>query len=124
MRRYGTQERASRRPPESKPLNPAPRDLWRDALAVNSDALLSHTPEWLDTICAVDGWMDASRLYVWPSGRHLVLPMVGKGIGEFIAVEDSLPHGWGFGGLVGAGTVTPDEAASVFVDLAAIAVSP
>jgi hypothetical protein len=116
---FRTQKRV---PPASRAVeivSPAPRDLWQEALSADSAALLSHTPEWLDTICAVDGWTDASRLYVWPSGRHLVLPMVGKGIGEFTVVQDSLPNGWGFGGLVGGGTVTPDEAAVVYADLAA-----
>ena len=100
-------------------VSPAPRGLWREALAADPGALLSHTPEWLDTICAVDGWTDASRLYVWPSGRHLVLPMASKGVGQFIAIEDSLPNGWGYGGLVGSGTVTPEEVAAVYADLAA-----
>jgi hypothetical protein len=98
---------------------PAPRSTWRAALAGDSSCLLSHTPEWLDTVCAVDGWTDVSRLYVWPSGRYLVLPMVGNGIGEFIFVEDSLPAGWGFGGLVGTGTITPEEVAVVCADLRA-----
>ncbi|MBI1866917.1 MAG: GNAT family N-acetyltransferase [Methylocystis sp.] len=104
---------------EVEVVSPAPREAWRQAVAADSGALISHTPEWLDTICAVDGWKDASRLYVWPSGRQLVLPMVAKRIGKFAVVEDSLPHGWGFGGLVGAGAVTPDEAAAVCADLVA-----
>ena len=99
-------------------ISPAPRDLWRNAIAADPNALLSHTPEWLDTICAVGGWTDASRLYVWPSGRQLVLPMVGKRIGGFTVSEDSFPHGWGFGGLVGA-DVGASEAADVLADLAA-----
>jgi Acetyltransferase (GNAT) domain len=99
-------------------ISPAPRDLWQKAIAADSDALLSHTPEWLDTICAIGGWTDASRLYVWPSSRHLVLPMVGKRIAGFPAIEESLPDGWGFGGLVGAGNVTAEEVAAVIADLA------
>ncbi len=98
-------------------VSPAPRDLWQKALSAESGALLSQTPEWLDTICAVDGWTDASRLYAWPSGRQLVLPMVGKRIGGFTTIEDSYPPGWGFGGLAGGTDVTPDEVADVFADL-------
>jgi hypothetical protein len=98
-------------------ISPAPRDEWRDALAADRNALLSHTPEWLDTICAVGGFVDASRLYVWPSGRKLVLPMVGKQVGGFLVAEDSLPDGWGFGGLVGAEVGAP-EVADVLADLA------
>ena len=37
-------------------------NLWRAALSADPGALLSHTPEWIDMICAVDGWTDASRL--------------------------------------------------------------
>lgn len=99
-------------------VSPAPRDLWRQALAADPDALFSQTPEWLDVICAIDGWRDASRLYVWPNGRRLVLPMVAKGVGEVVAVEGSFPPGWDYGGLVG-GAVTPDEAAAVCADLTA-----
>jgi Acetyltransferase (GNAT) domain len=98
-------------------ISPAPRKLWRAAFLADSTALLTHTPEWLDTICAVDGYTDSSRLYIWPSGRHLVLPMVGKGVGGFTVLEESYPQGWGFGGLVG-GAVTPDEAAAVWADVA------
>jgi hypothetical protein len=98
-------------------VSPAPRDLWRAALSADPGALLSHTPEWIDMICAVDGWTDASRLYVWPSGRHVVLPMVAKRICNLKIIEESLPQGWGFGGLVGA-EVTPDEVATVCADLA------
>jgi hypothetical protein len=83
-------------------VSPAPRDLWRAALSADSGALISQTPEWIDMICAVDGWRDASRLYAWPSGRHVVLPMVAKRICNISIIEESLPQGWGFGGLVGA----------------------
>jgi hypothetical protein len=98
-------------------VSPAPRDLWRSAVSADPSALRSHTPEWTDIISAVDGWTDASRLYLWPSGRHLVLPMVARRVCGVALVDESLPLGWGYGGLVG-GDVTPDEAATVFADLA------
>ena len=50
-------------------------------------------------------------------GRHVVLPMVAKRIRNISIIEESLPQGWGFGGLVGA-EVTPDEVATVCADLA------
>ncbi len=98
-------------------LSPAPRDLWQKAISPQSGALLSHTPLWLDTICAVDGWADASRLYMWPSGKYLVLPMVGKRIGGLTTIEDSFPPGWGFGGVISSGNITSDELAIVMADL-------
>jgi hypothetical protein len=41
------------------------------------------------------------------SEQFLVLPMVRKRIG-LAAVEDSFPPGWGFGGVIGSGTITPE----------------
>jgi hypothetical protein len=99
-------------------LSPAPRDLWQKIISPQSGALLSHTPLWLDTICAVDGWVDASRLYMWRSGQYLVLPMVGKRLGGFTTIEDSFPPGWGFGGVIGSAKLTADELAVVIADLA------
>jgi hypothetical protein len=100
-------------------LSPAPRDLWQKAISAQSGALLSHTPQWLDAICAVDGWTDASRLYMWPSGQYLVLPMVAKQLGGGLAtIEDSFPPGWGFGGVISSRNITPDELAVVIADLA------
>jgi hypothetical protein len=98
---------------------PAPRDLWRQALAADSNALLSHTPEWLDTMCAIEGVRDSSRLYVWPSGHSLILPMICKGVGDFSIVQSSFPRGWGFGGLVGSAAVTSDEVTAIDSDLIA-----
>jgi Acetyltransferase (GNAT) domain len=101
-----------------KIFRPAPRDLWQKVIFPQSGALLSHTPLWLDTICAVDGWADASRLYMWPSGQYLVLPMVGKRLGGLATIEDSFPPGWGFGGVIGLAKITAEELAIVFADLA------
>lgn len=100
-------------------VSPAPRDLWQRAILADQNVLPSQTPEWLDAICEIDGWVDASRLYQWESSRYLVLPMVGKRIGRVNAVEKSNPPGWGFGGLVGDGSITAEEVADVYADLIA-----
>lgn len=97
---------------------PAPRDAWREILETDHAALLSQTPEWLDTICAVGGWKDASVLYSWASGRRMVLPMVARGLGDLSITEESLPSGWGFGGLVAASAPTVEEIDAVRTDLA------
>ena len=60
--------------------SPAPRDPWEAALARDPNALVSHTPAWIDCLCAFRGYEDASRLYELPGGRSLVLPMVRPGI--------------------------------------------
>jgi GNAT acetyltransferase-like protein len=97
---------------------PAPRAAWREILETDRAALLSQTPEWLDTICAVGGWKDASLLYAWRSGRRMVLPMVARGLADLSITEESLPPGWGFGGLVAASAPTVEEIDAVRTDLA------
>lgn len=99
--------------------SPAPREVWQDALKSDADALVSQTPAWLDCICAMGGYEDASRLYETPGGRQLVLPMVRRrGLPAALTTEASLPHGWGMGGLVASGTIHAEEVAAVLEDLA------
>lgn len=98
-------------------VSPAPRDLWARSLTPESGALRSHTPEWLDLVCAAENGSDASRLYRWPSGRYVVLPMVRRRLGGLLHIEESLPPGWGFGGLVAERPLTADEAAAVYLDV-------
>jgi hypothetical protein len=97
---------------------PAPRVAWHEILQTDRAALLSQTPEWLDTICAVGGWKDASLLYAWPTGRRMVLPMVARGLANLSITEESLPAGWGYGGLVAASMPTVEEIEAVRTDLA------
>src|SRR5262245_19290526 len=99
-------------------VTPAPRDVWNDVLAADRCALVSQTPAWVDSLCANNAYSDASRLYLWPNGRQLVLPMVrGKRWPAGASSEASYPDGWGIGGLIGAGEITPVEVGSVLADL-------
>ncbi len=103
--------------------SPAPREVWQEVLKSDAKALVSQTPVWLDCICALSGYEDASRLYETPEGRQLILPMVSRRhLPEALTTEASLPHGWGVGGLVVAGALQAEEAAAVFADLAGRAV--
>jgi GNAT acetyltransferase-like protein len=121
---------ASKLPARVRPANteadglrvtsPAPRQPWREALAADPDVLPSQTPEWLDCLLAVGPYEDASRLYELDGGRRLVLPMVRRrDVGRRLAIEASLPAGWGVGGLVAPGGVQAGDARVVFADLAA-----
>jgi hypothetical protein len=94
--------------------SPAPRELWREALQTDPDVLPSQTPEWIDCMRAFGGYEDASRLYELPDDRLLVLPMVRRRFSQA-----SLPAGWGIGGLVAPGGSHPEDARTVFADLAA-----
>jgi Acetyltransferase (GNAT) domain len=102
---------------------PAPRHAWERVLAADPNALISHTPGWIDLICSDGGYEDASRLYELPGGRQLVLPMVRrwKMLGP-LAPEASLPLSWDAGGIVAPGGITGQDLATVFADLARRAV--
>ena len=101
---------------------PAPRDDWEAVLASAPRALPTQRPDWLRSICAVDGYQDVSRLYRTGDGRRLVLPLVRRrvrGVGSRWAPLASLPVGWGPGGLLAEGGVlSPDDVRMVIGDLA------
>jgi Acetyltransferase (GNAT) domain len=99
--------------------SPAPRDLWREVLAADPNALVFHSPTWLDFVCSAASYEDASRLYELPDGRRLVLPMVRqRRLPGPLANEASFPPAWGIGGMVALGGIRPADAAAVFFDLA------
>lgn len=104
-------------PAEVQVVTPAPRSLWRGLLAADPDALADHSPEWMDAMCADGRYGDASRLYQFPDGRRVVLPLARRrgaaGVGGWLAGH---PPAWGIGGLVGAG-VDAGVVAAVVADL-------
>ena len=103
--------------------SPAPREVWQEVLKADVQALVCQTPAWLDCICALGGYEDASRLYETPGGRRLVLPIVRRtGLPEALTTQASLPLGWGIGGLVASGPLEAEDVAAVFADLAGRAV--
>jgi hypothetical protein len=98
---------------------PAPREVWRELIKLDPEAIPYQTPEWLDCICQTGGFRDASLLYEFPDGRRLVLPMVRRDrLPAALTTQASLPSGWGIGGLVGSGAIRAEEVAAVFDDLA------
>ena len=98
-------------------VSPAPRADWRRVVAADPLALPEHSPEWVDAICSTGPYVDATRLYRFPDGRDLVLPLVRRtgptGLGGSFL---SYPPAWGMGGLVGQG-VDAAAAAAVLQDL-------
>jgi hypothetical protein len=100
---------------------PAPRQVWRELLAADPQALPTQSPEWVDCVCSEAGYVDASRLYETADGRRALLPMVRRAHGrEWTASRHSMPASWGFGGLVADGEVTADLVGSVVDDLAGL----
>jgi hypothetical protein len=66
-------------------------------------AVPTQTPAWLDLTCRAIGGSDASRMYEYPDGRRLVLPMVARRRAGLWVTEESLPYGFGYGGLLAEG---------------------
>jgi hypothetical protein len=100
--------------------SPAPRGLWNEVLSSDPDAMPSQTPEWMDAMTAGSPWRDASRLYITESGRRIVFPLVRLGTTGTFAGVWSLRRGWGYGGVVADGGVSPDDIARVGCDFARI----
>lgn len=97
---------------------PAPREVWHELLQQDSEVLPLQSPEWIDCICTLAGYKDASRLYEFSDGQQLVMPAVKrKGFPEFVSVQASLPDGWGWGGVIAKRNLTPEDLAAVFEDL-------
>jgi hypothetical protein len=100
-------------------LSPAPRDVWTALLHEDPCALPTQTPEWTDWLCRTRGYSDASRLFVFPDGRRLLLPLLARRAAGLRATEESMPYGFGYGGpLVPGGQPTPDETRAIVADLA------
>jgi hypothetical protein len=100
--------------------SPVPRQVWQNLLKADPTSVASQTPAWLDCICTVGGYEDASRLYEIAGGRQLVLPMVRRRwFPRGLTVEASLPAYWGTGGLLAAGSVRAEDVAAVWPDIVA-----
>jgi hypothetical protein len=98
-------------------ISPAPRALWLELLRCDAEALPSQTPLWLDGLCALKGYRDASRFYRFADGQQLVLPLVQRSSLGVWSPQASLPHAWGVGGVVAARTPLPQHLLAVFEDL-------
>jgi hypothetical protein len=97
---------------------PAPRSVWRNVVDADPNALVYHTPEWVDCLCSTEPYEDATRLYETRDGRVLVLPMVRRRYaGGAFSRQASFPPGWGTGGLLSRDPLRPDDVAAVLADL-------
>jgi GNAT acetyltransferase-like protein len=96
------------------------RNAWRHVLPSDQNALVSQTPEWMDCICASGPYEDATRAYQGADGRQVVLPLARRrDLPAAASVANSMPFGWGTGGLVcPEGRVSSQEVAAVVADLA------
>lgn len=97
---------------------PAPRDAWEALLEKDENALVTQTPNWLDCVCEIEHYEDASRLYEIPGRGSFVLPMVrSKKLPRIAASLYSYPNSWGMGGLIGDAEIQPQDVEVVIKDL-------
>lgn len=102
----------------SRVISPVPRDIWREVLDADPLALVDQSPEWMDVICSIGDYEDASRLYEL-DGIRMVLPMVRRsGLPLMFNDESSFPPGWGIGGLLSTRPPEVEELELVMMDLA------
>lgn len=97
---------------------PAPRETWRKAFLADPNVQAFQSPEWVDGVCAAGGFENSSRLYETPDGRLLVMPMVRRSrLAGALAVQASLPPDWGYGGVLSADPVRPEDLSAICADL-------
>lgn len=101
-----------------KVVSPVPADEWAELVASDPESLGFQARSWVDAICSLGSWCDASRLYEFPDGGRFLLPLVRRAGPPAAATwQGSFPAGWGTGGLVGAEQPSPHELAQIFADL-------
>lgn len=98
-------------------VSPAPRDVWRRVLASDPAATAQQTPDWFDAIRRVSRSADASRLYVLPDGRQLVVPILRKAPLPGLRLDRSYPANYGQGGIVASGGLRESDVRLVLTDL-------
>ncbi len=97
-------------------ISPAPRGEWEEIACADPDALVEHTPLWLDAMGAAGRCRDESRLYRFRDGRRFVLPLAR--FWPHPAPRSGFSTGWGIGGTVGC-DLDAHAVSSIIKDLAA-----
>ena len=88
------------------------RQDWQSVYQSDPDAMPSQCPEWADALTCTGRWRVATRMFVTPESRRIVLPLARVGF-PGVAGEMSMARHWGYGGLLAEGGVTADDVAFV-----------
>jgi hypothetical protein len=101
-------------------ISPASQDAWNGLRGSDSDAVISQSHQWLQAMCQASALRDASRLYQFPSGRRVLVPLArSTRVPAMVATAASWPLAWGVGGpLQDGGVIDAAEAGQVVADLA------
>jgi hypothetical protein len=101
-------------------MSPAPRELWQEILQEDPDALVTQTPEWLDSLCNNGMYEDASRLYLIEDRQRIVIPMARRRyLNGAISRLTSFPNSWGMGGALSSLPLRKEDLEIVLKDLVA-----
>jgi CelD/BcsL family acetyltransferase involved in cellulose biosynthesis len=93
--------------------------MWHSLVHDNPQARVDQTPEWTAALCRATSFRDASRMYIAPDGRALMLPLAHHRLFGFAA---SMPHGWGTGGLLAREPERPGDVAACLDDLRSLGI--
>jgi hypothetical protein len=94
-----------------------PSEAWDAIVTASDEALAFHRRAWVDAATSLTGGVNMSRLYEWP-GRRVLVPLIrAGGVLGAAGVAASLPYGWGFGGILAEGRVTPSDVRMAIDDL-------
>lgn len=97
---------------------PGAREAWLRLARGRAGVRPTQTPAWLDCVRAGGDVEDATRLYVTPGGREVVLPLARRRRPvAALSPEDSWPEGWEAGGLLADGPLGREDVAAVVSDL-------
>ncbi len=113
----------ARTKPQPSVVSPVPRSTWEAVLAGDPGATALQTPEYFAAVLAGTGGRDASRLYVLPDGRRLVLPLVQQRSVPGLTRLADYPGGFGHGSLLATGGLRDTDVRTVVDDLRGSAVS-
>ena len=109
--------------PQPSVVSPVPRGTWDAVLASDPGATALQTPEYFAGVLAGTGGRDASRLYVLPDGRRLVLPLVQQRSLPGLPRLADYPGGFGHGSLLATGGLRDGDVRVVVRDLRGQALS-
>lgn len=100
--------------------SPVPREAWESLIRSDPDAVVTQLLAWRDAVFADGRYRDVSRLYEFPSGQQVALPLARRRLGTaWTAVTASWPRNWGVCGPISrSGQIGAVEAAAVLADLA------
>jgi hypothetical protein len=102
-----------------KVSSPVPRETWSTLVGNDRRAVVSQSLAWHDCVCSDPRIIDVSRLYAFPDGRQIIVPMVRHAKWPLrLDAQSSWPRAWGVAGpITPDGPVKAEEARAVITDL-------